>query len=370
MQMLVNGKQQTSLWWKGNNPKSVFIIDQRQLPFNYIIEELKSIDDVYIAIKDMHLRGAPLIGGAAVWGIYLSCLSISDHDNFDEILLEHGTILKSARPTAVNLEYAINSVIKKIRNFKSIEDKIYNAKQLAIDFCKNEIESCRLIGEFGLPLIEDISVRKNGETVNILTHCNAGWLACIDYGTATSPIYLAHDKGIKVHVWVDETRPLNQGSRLTAWELGQHGIPHTIITDNMGGLLMQKGMVDMCIVGSDRTTKTGDVANKIGTYLKALAARDNNIPFYVALPSSTIDFSISDGLKDIIIEERDENEVLFTSGFFENNMITIRTSPDGSKALNIGFDITRAHLVSGLITERGICKATEEGIKKLFPENF
>ena len=409
--MLVNGQNLTSLWWDDKIPESVFIIDQRKLPFELVIEELKSVEDVYTAIKDMHLRGAPLIGGAAAWGMYFAALAINDKENFNTILEEKGKYLKSARPTAVNLEYAVESVLSKsvretsnsVREMsnslsmskeeereesvsnsvrgtsKSVRaskeervngERVGTLRKFAVDFCNSEVEACRLIGLNGLPIIEEISKQKHGEVVNILTHCNAGWLACINYGTATAPIYAAHDKGIKVHVWVDETRPLNQGSKLTAWELGQHGVPYTIIADNTGGHIMQSGMVDMCIVGSDRTTRSGDVANKIGTYLKALAAKDNNIPFYVALPSSTIDFSIKNGIKEIPIEERDADELHFTDGLHEGKIIKSRITPKGSKALNYGFDITPARLITGLITESGICKSSEEGIKNLFPEKL
>jgi methylthioribose-1-phosphate isomerase len=252
----------------------------------------------------------------------------------------------------------------------SAEEFVENSLKAALEICELEKENCRLIGINGLPLIEEISRKKNGDTVNILTHCNAGWLACIDYGTATAPIYLAHDKGIRLHIWVDETRPRNQGARLTAYELGQHGVPYTIIPDNSGGHLMQHGLVDLVIVGSDRTTKNGDSANKTGTYLKALAARDNNVPFYSAVPSTSIDFSISDGIKEIIIEERDPEEVLKIEGLLHGKIEQVRLCPEDARAANYGFDITPARLITGIITEKGICDATEECIKEMFPDKF
>jgi methylthioribose-1-phosphate isomerase len=276
-----------------------------------------------------------------------------------------GKHLESSRPTAVNLKYAIDLIIAKTKNAKTLDEKIKVAFETANQLKQDEIENCRLIGEFGFPLIEKISTSKKGETVNILTHCNAGWLACVDYGTATAPIYLAHNKGIKLHVWVDETRPRNQGARLTAFELGEEGIPHTVIADNTGGLLMQKGMVDMVIVGSDRTSANGDVANKIGTYLKALAAHDNKIPFYAALPISTIDFEIKDGVKEIPIEERNQDEVRYIEGWHEGEIKRVRLTPENSNALNYGFDVTPSKYVTAIITEKGICKANQSDIEKL-----
>ncbi|MCM8540330.1 MAG: S-methyl-5-thioribose-1-phosphate isomerase [Lentisphaeraceae bacterium] len=279
-------------------------------------------------------------------------------------------ILKATRPTAVNLEWAVNRQLEAIKNSNSLKNAVSTTKNLAEEIATEDAQFCKTIGEYGSTLIEELSKTKNGDVVNILTHCNAGWLAFVDYGTATSPIYAAHEKGIKVHVWVDETRPRNQGARLTAWELGQHGIPHTIISDNVGGHLMQHEEVDMVIVGSDRTTFTGDVANKIGTYLKALAAKDNGIPFYVALPSSTFDWQIRDGVKEIPIEERGSSEVKYIQGLHDGEIKQVLLTPENSPAINFGFDVTPARLVTGLITERGICEASEESIMKLFPEKI
>lgn len=304
--MLINGNHYHTIWVKEDDTKTVQIIDQRLLPFEFKICDLKTVEQTYTAIKDMWVRGAPLIGVTAAYGMYLGLLSLEDQSDWQRKINKIAGYLESARPTAVNLKFAINLILDKIKIKESIQEKIEIAFETANQLKKDEIENCRLIGENGIHFIEEISKAKKGETVNILTHCNAGWLACVDYGTATAPIYLAHQKGIKIHVWVDETRPRNQGARLTAYELEQQGIKHTLIADNTGGLLMQKGMVDMVIVGSDRTTANGDVANKIGTYLKALAAHDNKIPFYVALPLSTIDWNMQDGVKNIPIEERDE----------------------------------------------------------------
>lgn len=317
----------------------------------------------------MTVRGAPLIGAAAAFGIYLATLeetSLTGHRN----LLENAArYLISCRPTAVNLSRAVNYVMDKLIN-EAPEGDRESALHAALEFCEQEKENCRLIGEQGLPLIEEISKRKQGKPVNILTHCNAGWLACIDYGTATAPVYLAHGSGIPVHVWVDETRPRNQGSRLTAWELGQAGVPYTLITDNAGGHLMQHGMVDLVIVGSDRTTMNGDVANKIGTYLKALAAYDNNVPFYSAFPSSTFDFGISNGLTEIPVEERDPEEVIHIEGFTGGKIEKVRICPDNAGSVNFAFDVTPAKLITGLITEKGICKPEEKEIRKMFSDKI
>ncbi len=351
--MKVNKKHYRTIWVKSDDPKVVQIIDQRSLPHQFVIEDLRTVDEAVAAIKDMHVRGAGLIGASAAYGMYLAALEGN--------IIEAGKRLKAARPTAVNLAWAVDKQMKAIEIGKSDDEKIVIAFKTANQITDEDAEYCRRIGEHGLKIIEGISKKKNGETVNILTHCNAGWLAFVDYGSATAPIYAAFDKGIKVHVWVDETRPRNQGSSLTAWELGQHGVPHTVIVDNAGGHLMQHGLVDMVIVGTDRTTRTGDVANKIGTYLKALAAKDNNIPFYVALPSSTFDWSIKDGVKEIPIEERSPDEVRYIQG--------VLLTPETSPAANYGFDVTPARLVTGLITERGICKANEKNILKLYPEH-
>ena len=354
--------------WLDPDLKVVKVIDQRRLPHEFVIADLKNIDDIIMAIKEMYVRGAPLIGVTAAYGVYLAVLNSPVKTIEDGYLKEECSRLKSARPTAVNLAWAVDKVLFEVLKVKKPNKKIDTARIQAEKIAEAEAENCRKIGEHGLVLIDEVSRRKKGETVNLLTHCNAGWLACIEYGTATAPIYAAYEKGIDVHVWVDETRPLNQGSRLTAWELGRHGIKHTIITDNAGGHLMQHGMVDIVIVGTDRTTCTGDVANKIGTYLKALAARDNNIPFYVALPSSTFDWNLKDGIKEIPIEERDPDEIRYIQGLDQGMTRNVLVPPESSPAANFAFDVTPAKLVTGFITERGICKAKEYDIKRLFPE--
>lgn len=360
--MIVDGKHFESIWWKESSPEIVFIVDQTLLPFKFIVKELKTPEDVFIAIKDMHLRGAPLIGAAAAWGMYLAAL-LNSNDSF---LSDTANYLKSSRPTAINLAYAVDLSYKQIISCTSSDERIISALSFAIKFTAVEKEASKKIGINGLTLIEEISKKKNGDIVNILTHCNAGWLACIDYGTATAPIYAAHDKGVKLHVWVDETRPRNQGSRLTAWELGQHGVPNTIIADNTGGHLMQHKKVDLCIVGSDRTTSQGDVANKIGTYLKALAAFDNQIPFYVALPTSTIDMAIKDGFSEIPIELRENKELETIEGLLNDEIVTVKITPENSTCLNYAFDVTPSRLITGLITEKGICRPNEKEISELF----
>jgi methylthioribose-1-phosphate isomerase len=368
--MLVNNKHYQSIWLDESDPSIVRVIDQQKLPFFFETKELRSVDDVFCAIDEMTVRGAPLIGATAAFGIYLATLEINSQTDVPEHLSNAARYLISCRPTAVNLSWAVNYVLEKLNkdhSFKQLSEKALSA---AIEICDTEKENCRQIGNHGLKLLESISKKKKGEPVNILTHCNAGWLACIDYGTVTSPIYLANEKGIPVHVWVDETRPRDQGAKLTAWELGQNRIPYTLIADNTGGYLMQQKMVDIVIVGSDRTTRIGDVANKIGTYLKALAAYDNNVPFYSALPSTSIDFSISNGLNEIEIEKRDPEEVTKITGFADGKIQTVRICPEDTKAANYGFDITPARLITGLITEKGICKATEKDIKEMFSDKF
>jgi methylthioribose-1-phosphate isomerase len=349
----------------------VQIIDQRHLPHKFIIEDLTTVDQVARAIKEMHVRGAGLIGATAGYGMYIAALHAprNSAEAFMAALVTAGEQLKATRPTAVNLEWAVKRQLEAIEAAgDTSEAKVEAAYHTAQTIADEDAEFCRRIGEHGGAIIEEISRRKHGETVNILTHCNAGWLAFVDYGTATAPIYAAHDRGLKVHAWVDETRPRNQGARLTAWELGQHGVPHTVIVDNVGGHLMQHGLVDLVITGTDRTTYTGDVANKIGTYLKALAARDNNIPFYVALPSSTFDWERRDGIKEIPIEQREATEVRYISGLHEGEIKTVLLTPEDSSAANYAFDVTPARLVTGLITERGICEASEEGVLGLYPE--
>lgn len=364
--MRINNKHYQTIWLKPEDPKVVQTIDQRSLPFEFKIVDLKNIEDIFVAIRDMVVRGAPLIGAAAALGIYLEILRIADKADFINLLRNAGEYLKSSRPTAVNISFAVDYLIQSLLHIEHPAQRIRVAHDKAMLIVNNEKENCRRIGEHGLPLIEEISRSKDGMPVNILTHCNAGWLACVDYGTATAPIYLAHDKGIKVHVWVDETRPRNQGARLTAFELGQHGVPYTVIVDNAGGHLMQHGLVDMVLVGSDRTTANGDVANKIGTYLKALAAHDNNVPFYVALPSSSIDWNLTDGITQIPIEERSADEIYYMEGKKGSAIEQIQILPDNTPVVNYGFDVTPARLVTGLITEKGICKADALSIKKLF----
>ncbi len=365
--MKIQGKHYQTLWVNDNEPKTIQVIDQRKIPFRFEIMELKTVNDVFFAIREMVVRGAPLIGVTAAYGMYLALLE-SDGQKFEPFLLEKAEYLKSSRPTAVNLAFAVDEMTGFIMKEKNNPGLIQKTLEKAGSFKEKEIRDSEKIGDFGLAVIESIYQEK-GETVNILTHCNAGWLACIDWGTATAPIYKAHRKGIPVHVWVDETRPRNQGARLTAFELNGEGVPHTIIADNTGGHLMQHGMVDLVLVGSDRTTVTGDVANKIGTYLKALAAYDNNIPFYVALPSSTFDWNLENGILEIPIEQRNPAEITEMEGWNGSENQTVRIIPENSSVANYGFDVTPARLVTGLITERGICKADKESILTLFPEN-
>lgn len=365
--MKIQDKQYHTIWLKEGDFNVVQVIDQRKLPFQFEVFDLKTVEDAFFAIKEMVVRGAPLIGVTAAYGMYLALLNFKD-GNLAIYLNEKAEYLKSSRPTAVNLAFAVDEMLAFILSEKYADKLFEKTLQKAHQLKAEEIDFGNKIGDFGLEIIEEIYQRK-GETVNILTHCNAGWLACIDWGTATAPIYKAHLKGIPVHVWVDETRPRNQGARLTAYELGEEGVSHTVIPDNTGGHLMQHGLVDMVIVGSDRTTVSGDVANKIGTYLKALAAKDNNVPFYVALPSSTFDWEIEDGIKQIPIEQRDPAEVSEIEGWTQNGTQSVRLVPEKSKVANYGFDVTPARLVTGLITERGVCKANKKSILELFPEN-
>jgi methylthioribose-1-phosphate isomerase len=369
--MNVGGTHFRTIWVSEEDPAVIQIIDQRPLPHLFVIEDLTSVDEMATAIGDMHVRGAGLIGAAAGYGMYLAALR-APRDSaaaFDDAMRAAAEQLMATRPTAVNLEWAVKRQLEALRTADGeVEIKIEAAFHTAQTIADEDADFCRRIGQHGLRLIAEISRRKNGDPVNVLTHCNAGWLAFVDYGTATAPIYAAHDQKIPVHVWVDETRPRNQGARLTAWELGEHGVPHTIVADNVGGHLMQHGLVDLVITGTDRTTYTGDVANKIGTYLKALAARDNDIPFYVALPSSTFDWEMRDGLAEIPIEQRDGTEVRTITGLHQGEMTTVRLTPEKSPAANYAFDVTPARLVTGLITERGICDASEEGVLGLYPE--
>jgi len=345
--------------------KSVKVIDQRLLPHEFVIETMHSLDDTIRVIRDMYVRGAPLIGVTAAYGVYL--ILKNKHGDPDYFKKECER-LKAARPTAVNLAWAVDTMMATILAEPDPEKHCLIAEKMAGKIAEDEVNRCHQIGIHGAKLVAEIAKTKNNEPVNILTHCNAGWLACVEYGTATAPIYVAHDQGINVHVWVDETRPLNQGARLTAWELGKHGVAHSVIPDNTGGHLMQHGMVDLVIVGTDRTTFTGDVANKIGTYLKALAAHDNQIPFYVALPSSTFDWQIRDGIREIPIEKRDPDEVRFIQGRFQGLICSVLVPPEDSPCVNYAFDVTPSRLVTGLITERGICEASETAIRKMFPD--
>ena len=355
--MKINNKSYRTIWFENNKVK---IIDQTKLPHQFLIKELNSIQDAINAIKNMEVRGAPLIGATAAYGLVLA---IIEKNNLS-YLKKSGEDLITSRPTAINLKWAVDRMMKKISGINS--DEILNiALNEAKTIVEEDVSFCESIGLNGLKIIEKIAEKKKG-IVNILTHCNAGWLATIDWGTATSPIYHAYKKGIRVHVWVDETRPRNQGANLTSYELNEEGVPNTIIADNTGGILMQRGQVDMCIVGTDRTLFNGDVCNKIGTYLKALAAKDNNIPFYVALPSSTIDWNIKDH-REIPIEERNTEELSHIEGVDEDNKLQkVLIYPQKSKSLNLAFDVTPAKYVTGLITEKGICEASEKGLKGLF----
>ncbi|MBE2237827.1 MAG: S-methyl-5-thioribose-1-phosphate isomerase [Caldilineaceae bacterium] len=369
--MNVHGQHYRTIWLKADNPTVVQIIDQRQLPFHFVVEELTTVEAVAAAIQEMHVRGAGLIGATAGYGMMLAALHAprASLRVFRAAVEADAAQLKATRPTAVNLAWAVDRQLAAMRAAgNDIAAQIEAAIATAQTIADEDADFCRRIGEHGVALIEEIAKRKAGAPVNVLTHCNAGWLAFVDYGTATAPIYAAHDRGVNVHVWVDETRPRNQGARLTAWELGQHGVPHTVIVDNAGGHLMQHGLVDLVIVGSDRTTYTGDVANKIGTYLKALAAHDNNVPFYVALPSSTLDWEMRDGLAEIPIEERDAAEVRRMDGRSDDGIREILIMPESSRAANYAFDVTPARLVTGLITERGVCAASEAGVLGLYPE--
>lgn len=347
--------------------KSVETIDQRKLPFLNQIFEIKTMEEAYFAIAEMVVRGAPLIGVTAAYGMFLAAQNFRGK-NFYSQMNQAAESLKSSRPTAVNLAFAVDEALSTISEKFTIPENTHFLYEYAESLKMREIDFSKRIGMHGLKLIRAISETKNGAPVQILTHCNAGRLACVELGTATAPIYLAHEAGIPVHVWVDETRPRNQGARLTAWELGEAGIPHTVIPDNTGGHLMQHKMVDLVIVGSDRTTMNGDVANKIGTYLKALAAADNGIPFYVALPSSTIDWSLNDGIAEIPIEQRNAGEVSMMEGMLGDEIHEFRILPEKSPVANYAFDVTPARLVTGLITERGICMASRDGIINLFPE--
>ncbi len=360
--MKIKGKAYRTIWLAADG-WSVEIIDQTRLPHELVLIPLQSAEDAARAILTMQVRGAPLIGATAAYGLAMAIRE----DASDEAIDRAVEFLAKQRPTAINLRWALEEMRRAVQNLPR-EARVAAAYKRAAEICDEDVETCRLIGVHGKKIIEDIAARKKGATVEVLTHCNAGWLACVDWGTATSPMYQAHDAGVPLHVWVDETRPRNQGAALTAYELGSHGVPHTIVVDNAGGHLMQHGKVDMVIVGTDRVAANGDVANKIGTYLKALAAHDNGIPFYVALPHSTIDWTLDEGLS-IPIEERSADEVLKMPGRLpDGTVVTVEIAAPGSPAGNPAFDVTPARLVTGFITERGVCPATREGLLSLYPE--
>ncbi len=366
--MRINDQHYRTIWPDPADDKKICIIDQRHLPHLFVIETLTTVNETVTAIKDMYVRGAGLIGATAGFGMYLAALQ-APADTFDEFMRKAGAKLSASRPTARNLDWAVQRVLMAVAATDGQDSKIQTAFTTACNIADEDARACKDLGVYGLELIREISLAKNGAPVNILTHCNAGWLAFVDHGSATAPIYAARDAGIDIHIWVDETRPWNQGAKLTAWELQQEGVKNTLIADNTGGHLMQTGMVDLVIVGTDRVTHTGDVANKIGTYLKALAAKDNNIPFYVALPSSTFDWELDRG-QDIPIEQRSGNEITSIAGKDpDGNITTVTLTAEGTKAANYAFDITPARLVTALITERGIVATEKEAIHQLFPGN-
>ena len=362
--MKVNGTHYRSLWWNASD-QVLEIIDQRSLPYAFVTQPVHTVQDFADAIREMRVRGAPLIGATAAYGMARAMADDPSDANMDRAY----AILHDTRPTAVNLRWALDRCRAALLPLAE-GDRAASALTLAHEIADEDVEINRRIGEHGLSLIREIAARKPpGEPVRLLTHCNAGWIATVDWGTATSPMYQAHDAGIPLHVWVDETRPRNQGA-LTSWELGSHGVPRTYITDNAGGHLMQHGQVDMVITGTDRTTRAGDVCNKIGTYLKALAAHDNGVPFYVALPSPTIDWTVSDGVAEIPIEERDGREVSHVQGTTDGGALDwVKVTPEGTSGGNPAFDVTPGRLVTGLITERGICEASAQGLAALFPEH-
>ncbi len=366
--MRVAGQEYRTIWLDQDSPKRVLIIDQRQLPHQFVIEKISSVHQMATAIKEMHVRGAGLIGAAAGYGMYLATLEAPSIQDLPATVDAASSSLLKTRPTAVNLAWAVQRQLDLLANVTDLDQARSLTRSMAEQIADEDAAACQKIGLNGLDILKAISEEKEGSRIHILTHCNAGWLAFVDHGSATAPIYAAQEAGIDLHVWVDETRPRNQGARLTAWELGHQGVPHTIIADNTGGHLMQQGMVDLVMTGTDRTTRRGDVANKIGTYLKALAARDNGIPFYVALPSSSFDWSLESGF-DVPIEERGAEEVKYIQGLGRHGIDQVLLTPAKSPAANYGFDITPARLITGLITERGVCDATAEGISHLFPEH-
>jgi methylthioribose-1-phosphate isomerase len=362
--MKIDGKHYRSVWVDSEDGWSVHILDQTRLPWEVVILRLTTAEEAAHAIRSMQTRGAPLIGAVAAYGVALALRADASTARLEQVV----AMLGETRPTAINLRWALERMRAKLHNLPASE-RVAAAYAEALAIADDDAETCRMIGQHGLPLLQEIAARKTGEQVNVLTHCNAGWLATVDYGTALSPIYQAHDLGIPVHVWVDETRPRNQGAALTAFELGKHGVPHTVVADNAGGHLMQHGLVDICIVGTDRVTRQGDVANKIGTYLKALAAKDNGVPFWVALPHSTLDMKVRDGVAEIPIEERSAAEITDLTGrTADGRLETVRVVSEGSPAANPAFDVTPARLVTGLITERGRCEASEAGLRGLYAE--
>ena len=365
--MKVNDISTRTIWLAREDEWTVRIIDQTRLPHEFIIVELKTLDEAAFAIFHMQVRGAPLIGVTAAYG-----MAVAMHQDSSDANLDHAyKTLLATRPTAVNLRWALDDMVALLKPMH-LDERAANAYRRAEDVADEDVNICSSLGDHGKAIIERIwNLKGRPGQVNVLTHCNAGWLATVDWGTALAPVYKAHDAGIPVHVWVDETRPRNQGASLTTWELGQHGVPHTLVVDNVGGHLMQHGQVDLCIVGTDRTTAAGDVCNKIGTYLKALAAHDNDVPFYVALPGPTIDWTITDGVRDVPIEQRDPTEVTHMTGKTSDGRIeTIAICPEDSPAVNYAFDVTPARLVTGLITERGVAEASVAGLTGLYPENM
>jgi len=361
--MKIDGKAWRTIWLESDGA-AIGIIDQTMLPHRFATLRLATLDDAVRAIKTMQVRGAPLIGATAAYGVWLALRADASDENLERAYAQ----LLAARPTAINLKWALDQMLAAVRNRPRAE-RVAAALRRAGEIADEDVAINQAIGRHGFKLIEQIAARKKGARVNVLTHCNAGWLATVDFGTAAAPIYMAHDQGLPVHVFADETRPRNQGASLTAWELGHHGVPHTVIPDNTGGHLMQHGMVDLVIVGTDRVTAQGDVCNKIGTYLKALAAADNKVPFYVALPSPTIDFTVSDGLSEIPIEQRGPEEVAHMTGkTLDGRIETVQIIPDGSAVANYGFDVTPARLVTGLITERGVLQASRKALAAAFPE--
>jgi len=361
--MKVSGKHYRTIY-PVDDGQVVEVIDQTRLPHEFTLMRLHTLDDAVRAISDMIVRGAPLIGAAGAYGMALALRA----DASTPALEAARTRLIATRPTAVNLRWAVNEIVAAVAPLP-VADRAAAAFQAAAEICDEDVANCASIGEYGKQILAEIATKHSGRRINVLTHCNAGWLATVDYGTALAPIYKAHDAGIPLHVWVDETRPRNQGASLTAWELGQHGVPHTVIADNAGGHLMQHGRVDICIVGSDRTTATGDVCNKIGTYLKALAAHDCAVPFYAALTGPTIDWEMTDGVAQIAIEERSADEVRWMRGrTAQGDLVSVNILPQGSNAANPAFDVTPSRLVTGIITERGVCPATAEGLRRLYPE--